>query len=157
MEAKKILEAAGAKVIMTRTSDVEGSPKKEKASDIEELQARCDIANKAKADVFVCIHMDSFSSREARGTTGYYYSKGTASSRRLASLVQASVVRQLNTQSRGAKSCNFYVVRKTRMPATLVEIAFLSNASEEKLLTSAAGVQKAAQGVADGIAEFFKK
>ena len=157
MEAKKILEAAGAKVIMTRTSDVEVSPKKEKASDIEELQARCDIANKAKADIFVCIHMDSFSSREARGTTGYYYSKGTASSRRLASLVQASVVRQLNTQSRGAKSCNFYVVRKTRMPATLVEIAFLSNASEEKLLTSAAGVQKAAQGVADGIAEFFKK
>lgn len=157
LEVKKLLEAAGAKVIMTRTTDVEVSPKKENASDIEELQARCDIANKAKADVFVCIHMDSFSSREARGTTGYYYSKGTASSRRLASLVQSSVVRYLNTQSRGAKSCNFYVVRKTRMPATLVEIAFLSNPSEEKLLTTAAGVKKAAQGVADGIAEFFKK
>lgn len=157
MEVKKLLEASGAKVIMTRTTDVEVSPKKENASDIEELQARCDVANKAKADVFVCIHMDSFSSREARGTTGYYYAKGTASSRRLASLIQSSVVRYLNTQSRGTKSCNFYVVRKTNMPATLVEIAFLSNPSEEKLLTSAAGVQKAAQGVADGIAEFFKK
>lgn len=43
------------------------------------------------------------------------------------------------------------------MPATLVEIAFLSNPSEEKLLTSSVGVKKAAQGVADGIAEFFKK
>lgn len=157
LEVKKLLEAAGAKVIMTRTTDVEVSPKKENASDVEELQARCDIANKAKADVFVCIHLDSFSSREARGTTGYYYTKGTANSRRLAGLIQGSVVRYLNTHSRGTKSCNFYVVRKTYMPATLVEIAFLSNPSEEKLLTSAAGIKKAAQGVADGIAEFFKK
>lgn len=157
LETKKLLEASGAKVIMTRTADVEVSPKGENASDIEELQARCDIANKAKADAFICLHMDSFSSREARGTTGYYYVKGTADSRRLASLIQSSVVRQLNTHSRGAKSCNFYVVRKTNMPATLVEIAFLSNPSEEKLLASSAGIKKAAQGVADGIAEFFKK
>lgn len=157
LETKKLLEASGAKVIMTRTADVEVSPKGENASDIEELQARCDIANKAKADAFVCIHLDSFSSRDASGTTGYYYVKGTADSRRLASSIQSSVVRQLSTNSRGAKSCNFYVVRKTRMPATLVEIAFLSNPREEKLLTSSAGVKKAAQGVADGIAEFFKK
>lgn len=157
LETKKLLEASGAKVIMTRTTDVEVSSKGENASDIEELQARCDIANKAKADAFVSIHLDSFSSREASGTTGYYYVKGTADSRRLASSIQSSVVRQLNTNSRGAKSCNFYVVRKTRMPATLVEIAFLSNPREEKLLTSSAGVKKAAQGVADGIAEFFKK
>lgn len=157
LETKKLLEASGAKVIMTRTADVEVSPKGENASDIEELQARCDIANKAKADAFICLHMDSFSSREARGTTGYYYVKGTADSRRLAGLIQNSVVRQLNTHSRGVKSCNFYVVRKTNMPATLVEIAFLSNTSEEKLLASSAGIKKAAQGVADGIAEFFKK
>ena len=41
------------------------------------------------------------------------------------------------------------------MPATLVEVAFISNPEEEKLLNSDDGAQKAAQGIADGIADYF--
>ena len=62
---------------------------------------------------------------------------------------------QIGTSSRGTQSCNFYVVKHTDMPATLVEVAFISNPTEEKLMNSEDGVQKAAQGIADGIADFF--
>ena len=156
-EVQRLLTASGAKVVMTRSIDTEVSPKHRDATDIDELQARCDVANKAKADIFLSIHMDSFTSGDARGTTGYYYSKGTAAGRRLAAAIEAAVVSRLRTDDRGTKSCNFYVVKHTDMPATLVEVAFVSNPAEEKLMNSNAGIQKAAQGIADGIADFFGK
>ncbi len=156
-EVKRLLEEAGAKVIMTRTTDTEVSPKHRQATDIDELQARCDVANKAKADVFVSIHMDSFSSRSANGTTGYYYIKGSASSRRLASNIQQNLYRKIGTESRGVKTCNFYVVKHTTMPATLIEVAFVSNPKEEKLLYSDKGSKKAADGIVQGISDFFEK
>ena len=146
---------AGAKVTMTRTTDTEVSPKHRQATDVDELQARCDVANKAKADIFISIHMDSFTSREASGTTGYYYTKGSAASKRLAAAIQSELVGQLKTTSRGIKTCNFYVVKHTKMPATLIEVAFVSNPKEEKLLTSKKGVQKAAIGIVNGISDFF--
>lgn len=154
-ELKRLLVQEGATVYMTRETDTEVSPKKDKASDIEELQARCDIANNNKSDVFISIHMDSFSNGAAKGTTGYYYALGSKKSRDLADKVRSALIDQIETQSRGTQSCNFYVVKHTDMPATLVEVAFISNETEEKLLSSEEGVKKAAQGIADGIADFF--
>ena len=147
--------AEGATVYMTRTTDTEVSPKGANASDIEELQARCDVANNTKSDIFISIHMDSFSSSAAKGTTGYYYSLGSQRSRDLADKVRQGVIDQIGTQSRGTQSSNFYVVKHTDMPATLVEVAFISNPQEEQLLNSEEGIQKAAQGIADGIADYF--
>ena len=154
-ELRRLLVAQGATVYMTRTTDTEVSPKHDKATDIEELQARCDIANKNGSDVFISIHNDSFSNGAARGTTGYYYSLGSKKSRDLADKVRLGVIEQIGTQSRGTQSCNFYVLKHTDMPATLIEVAFISNPEEEKLLDSEDGVRKAAQGIADGIADFF--
>lgn len=154
-EVQRQLIAKGARVVMTRSDDTEVSPKKEKASDIEELQARCDIANKAKADIFVSIHMDSFTNSVPSGTTGYYYSKGTKAGVRLSKCVADGVTEALSTGNRGNKSCNFYVVKHTDMPATLVEVAFISNEKEERLLNSEAGIRKAAAGIVSGLEKFF--
>ena len=152
---QKLLTSEGATVYMTRTTDTEVSPKGAAASDIEELQARCDVANRHNSDIFISIHMDSFTNGAAKGTTGYYYALGSKKSRDLADKVRAGVIDQIGTPSRGTQSCNFYVVKHTDMPATLVEVAFISNPTEEKLMNSEDGVQKAAQGIADGIADFF--
>jgi len=154
-ELKRLLIKEGATVYMTRSADIEVSKKRAKATDIEELQARCDVANENNADIFVSIHMDSFTSNAARGTTGYYYSLGDKRSRKLADKIRIGIIDQLGTQSRGTQSCNFYVVKHTDMPATLVEVAFISNESEEKLMDSEDGIRKAAQGIADGIADYF--
>ena len=155
MELKNLLVAEGATVYMTRTKDTEVSPKKSRATDVEELQARCDIANAKDADIFISIHMDSFTNDAAKGTTGYYYGSGSKMSRLLADKVRQGVIDQIGTSSRGTQSCNFYVVKHTDMPATLVELAFISNRAEEKLLHSEAGVKKAAQSILDGIEDYF--
>ena len=156
LELEKMLKAHGAEVIMTRRTDKTVSPKGASASAIEELQARCDIANRAKATIFISIHADSFTNASARGTTGYYYSQteGQASIK-LADCIRKALCEQIRTPSRGTKPCNFYVVRNTDMPATLIELAFISNHEEEKIMSSKDGVLKCAQGIFDGIEDYF--
>ncbi|MBQ3441931.1 MAG: N-acetylmuramoyl-L-alanine amidase [Selenomonadaceae bacterium] len=155
-ELRKLLEAEGAQVIMTREGDTTVSAKGAKASDIEELGARCEVANRVGADIFISIHADSFTRPEARGTTGYYYSKSTSGrGQKLADCIRRNLVEQLGTPSRGTQPCNFYVVKHTDMPATLIELGFISNKEEEKLLSSDEGVKKAAQGILDGIEDYF--
>ncbi|MGM9539993.1 N-acetylmuramoyl-L-alanine amidase [Anaerovibrio sp.] len=155
LELQKKLIAEGASVIMTRTTDTEVSPKKAKASDIEELQARCDAGNDKNADIFVSLHMDSFTNSSPSGTTGYYYVNGSKAGRRLAKELSEALVAELGTGNRGTKSCNFYVVKHTTMPAALIEMAFISNDKEERLMNSEAGVKKAAEGLLKGIRSFF--
>jgi len=149
-----ILTDAGAKVIMTRTSDVDVA--RPSAEAVEELQARVDIANQARADLFLSIHMDSFSTSDAKGTSTYYYAKGTPASQRLADLVRSGIIEQLGTEDRGTKTCNFYVVKHTTMPAALAEVAFVSNPGESQLLTSTDGAKKAALGIYNGIRRYFQ-
>lgn len=152
---QKLLQAEGATVLMTRTTDTEVSPKKANASDVEELQARCDVGNDGNADIFISMHMDSFTNSTPSGTTGYYYTKGSKASQRLAQYVSEGVVTALGTGNRGTKSCNFYVVKHTDMPATLVEMAFISNDKEEKLMNSEAGINRAVEGILNGLRRFF--
>ena len=156
LELEKLLKDEGAKVVMTRRTDKQVSSKGDKASAIEELQARCTVANQAKADIFISIHADSFTNPTARGTTGYYFAQSTGNkSYKLADAIRKALCEQLRTPSRGTKTCTFYVVRHTDMPATLIELAFISNVDEEKLLNSEEGVKKAAQGILDGIEDYF--
>ena len=155
LELEKLLTAEGATVIMTRRTDTEVAARGRHATDIEELKARCEIANEEEADIFISIHADSFTNPASRGTTGYYFSEGSSDSKRLADCIRSALCAELQTPSRGTQPCNFYVVRNTDMPATLIELAFISNPIEEKLLNSKDGVQKAAQGIFDGIEDYF--
>lgn len=156
LELEKLLKAEGANVIMTRRTDKTVSPNGARASAIEELQARCDVANNSKADIFISIHADSFTNSTARGTTGYYYAETEGPmSIRLADCIRKALCEQIKTPSRGTKPCNFYVVRNTDMAATLIELAFISNPEEENLMSSPEGVLKCAQGIFDGIEDFF--
>ncbi|WP_432718636.1 N-acetylmuramoyl-L-alanine amidase [Pectinatus frisingensis] len=153
LKLKRILENAGATVIMTRTTDTSvASPT---ASDVDELQARCDIANKANADIFISIHNDSFTDSAANGTSTYYYGNGSSYSSQLANDLRQGIIEKVHTPDRGTKSCNFYVVKHTDMPASLIEAAFISNPAEEKLLTSDDGSEQFAEGIYNGINKFF--
>jgi len=148
-DLRKLLADEGANVIMTRTSDRDVAS--EGASDIEELQARVDIANKAKADLFVSIHADA-SPELVTGTTTYFY---PGSSDYLARLVQTSLVSQIKLYDRGFQPNDYYVLKNTNMPAILTEAAFLSNPKEEKLLLSPSFNKKVAFGIYTGIQKYF--
>ncbi len=147
-----LLEKAGTKVIMTRKNDrdVFGP----NASAVDELKARATIANVNKADVFVSIHIDAFTNRVAGGTSTYYYQK-TPYDAMLARSIQSFTAPAGGLQDRGARPANYYVIKRTNMPAVLTEIAFISNPAEEQLLNKPDFQQKMAQGIYDGLEKFF--
>lgn len=151
----EMLKQSGAKVYITRKTDTDVAP--QPATDVEELQARVDVGNKTHSDIFVSIHLDSFTSSSAQGTTGYYYVNGSSNSERLARYIKEGVIEQIGTYDRGTKTSNFYVVKHTEMPATLLEVAFVSNPREEAILKSDDGIKKSAQGIFNGIVRYFSE
>lgn len=76
-------------------------------------------------------------------------------SRRLAGLAQEELTAALGLADRGFKQRPFNVVRMGDAPAMLVEMGFMTEPSEERLLTSAAGQQAAAEAIARAISRYF--
>lgn len=119
-----------------------------------ELWERSSLANTIGADLFISIHCNSSIDRSAHGTETFVYRFG-GEAEKLARIVQAKLVAALGTTDRGVKEKSLHVVRETRMPAILVELAFISNPQEEKLLASLEVQRKAARAIAEGVAEYW--
>lgn len=150
---KERLEKMGAKVYMTRTTDkdVYGPH----ASDKDELQARVNVAEKHDSDLFISLHINSSVNRNVGGISTYYFPK-TANDGRLARAVQNELSSNFGVDNLGIREANFYVVKRCTMPAILVELCFISNPKEEKLLAGNWFRKKAARLMADGIEKYFK-
>jgi N-acetylmuramoyl-L-alanine amidase len=71
-----------------------------------------------------------------------------------ASKVQAELGKALRLPNRDLSYAPFYVLARTKMPAILVEVAFISNAQEEALLRSTAFRKQVAGGIARGVAQY---
>jgi len=149
------LEADGANVIMTRTTD--SSPACSNFTTMNDLQSRVDTANNAKADIFVSIHNNSFTNPDVSGTATYYSEDNPQAdkSQQLADNVQDELIKYLGTSDRGVNEAPFYVIKYTNMPAILTEAAFISNPAEEKKLSSDDFRQKIATAILCGIADYF--
>ncbi len=150
---KERLEKMGAKVYMTRTTDkdVYGPH----ASDKDELQARVNVAEKHDSDLFISLHINSSVNRNVGGISTYYFPK-TANDGRLARAVQNELSSNFGVDNLGIREANFYVVKRCTMPAILVELCFISNPKEEKLLAGNWFRKKAARLMAEGIEKYFK-
>ena len=173
VELRRVLLARGYRVVMVRTSDrdvelrdiptwnwSEVTQKWSLAKDghrgiwnsipKDELQGKVDRANAADADLYVSIHNNGSASRAARGTESY----GTyrdPNGVRLASLVNAAIVKRTRLHNRGSHKADFYVLRWSNMPAVLVEGAFISSPADAYLLRQASFRRRIAYGIADGI------
>lgn len=152
--AARLLEARGAKVIMARSGDYDVG-----------LYERTDKANRAKADIFVSIHMNAHPDRSLGGTSTYIYSgngdPGQAAriqeSGRLARYVQAELLKALGLRDAGVREANFAVLRTSDMPAVLAEVAFISNEAEEKMMLTDDFRNRAAEAIVKGIGLYFSE
>lgn len=145
-----ILTAAGAEVKLSRTSDVSLGP------DLNsDLAARTKIANVWGADLFVSVHCNSAISNPQAGGTETYYYPSSVKGLLLANLIQGKLIAALGLNDRHIKQADFAVLRKTNCPAILAELAFISNITEESLLELEVFQQKAAQAIAEGVAEYL--
>lgn len=146
----RLLEQSGATVVMTRDGDM-----------TLELSERVSVANALRADAFVSIHADAIGQqRVASGTSTFYFPENgntpeQSTNRRYAEAIQRELQQVVGLPDRGVLQRRFHVVSNTRMPSALVEVGFIDNPEEEKLLVDPDFQHTAAGGIVQGIVRFF--
>lgn len=138
------LARSGERVLYTRTDD-----------STVDLTYRSTMANSAGATYFVSFHRNS-ASTVGRGVEVYYYTGLSAQSTaaRMAAPVQDALV-ACGFHNRGVKQANFSVLRRTSMPAILVELAFINNEAENAKLD--AEFDRIADAIASALLSFVGK
>ena len=153
-KAKEYLEAEGATVIMTRTSNTFLS-----------LADRNALVRSRHPDLFVSIHCDaSGTSSSAYGTTAYYY---RAYSQPLAKCVHEALVSAYNNQiyaglgrtksDKGTLFGAYRVARVEECPSILVEYGFVTNTAECQALENSTSRDALAKATATGIKNYISR
>ncbi|MBP1930588.1 N-acetylmuramoyl-L-alanine amidase family protein [Ammoniphilus resinae] len=115
------------------------------------LQDRVQLAEDVAADLFLSIHANSFKP-ETRGTETYYY---TEQSKDFASILHKYLIEATNFPDRGVKKQNFYVIKNTTMPSSLLEIGFLTNKEENQRMLDPGFQQNLAEKLSQAIYEYY--
>ena len=147
LKLKQELEKRGFTVLTTRDADRTVS-----------LKDRVDFADAAGPALFVSIHHDSARNRAARGYSVYTGRDNTSfpgASFALALAIQSRIVKLPEVVDRGVRFADFRVL-SAGMPAVLVELGFISNADEEKLMNDPARQAAETAAIADGIADYCR-
>ena len=164
LRAGEILASRGVEVIYTRTNDTFIS-----------LAGRSGIAAKHKADAFVAIHANYAENQTARGietfTLPFATMPSTSAESSMPTIarvgnandnantilgheIQRRMPGRLGEADRGLRHARYQVLRDTPCPAVLIEIGFLSNATDSRNLASNWYRDRIALAIADGVCAF---
>lgn len=139
----KLLEQKGIQAVLTRDSDY-----------FVDLQPRVDLAERANADLFVSIHANSLPTRpDISGLETYYFDSGS----RLAQTIHNSVLQNTNVRDRRVRKARFYVLRKSSMPAVLVEVGFVTGREDSPKLATSAHQNQLAEAIVQGILQYIRQ
>lgn len=150
---KKILMARGYQVYMVRSTNNVNISNKQRAV----------RANKSGADIYIRIHADASASSSVRGASMLYPSASNAyvkrlskPSKKLSDCILKSYCKKTGIKSRGLiKRDDLTGTNWSKIPVTLIEMGFLSNASEDRFMNKSANQEKMASGIADGVDDYF--
>jgi N-acetylmuramoyl-L-alanine amidase len=165
-QLRPLLQAKGFKVIMTRENDV-----------FLPLQLRAHIANQTRDSIFVSLHFNATSNRDATGFEIFSLtprgapstaddslalsfvnmqagSPVDAQSFELSAAVYHSMLGHIPEYDRGIKRARFAVLRLTKIPAILVEGGFLSERNDSKSVANPAWRTKLAEAISVGIENY---
>lgn len=153
-QLKKELEKRGYEVVLTRKNH------KKALSCVKRAQ----IANDAKADIFIRIHADAISSGSVTGATALYptmnnpYIKRLSKkSKRLSKCVLDAMCKNAGTKNRGLSGRDDLTgTNWANMPVTLIEVGFMTNAAEDRLMQKKSYQKKLVVGIANGVDNFFE-
>ena len=123
------------------------------ASTGSSLRARVDAANAWGADYFISIHTNASPISAATGSEAYVFRVGNDATA-LAEAIVAGIALYTGFPDRGVFSRpTLYVLRRTQMPATLVEIGFITNPTEAALMENDPSLY--ARGIYSGMLAYF--
>jgi len=149
-----MLGQAGAIVLLTRECDMwladPDAPHKKRS----DLTKRVDIANRNNADAFLSIHVNSFFRNRGQRGAQTFSQPGSVEGKILSQFVQNELARVLGNTKRKPKEIDYFI-RHSKVPAVIVEIGFISNPAEEKLLLDSAYQSKTAFAIYCGLVRYI--
>ena len=156
LRLRPLLERAGIRVVLTRTRNAGAS-----MGNI----ARARIANRAGAGLFLRIHADGHPDSTVRGSHVLYPAlrRGWTddvygASKRAAGIVQQELLRALGFPDRGLQErSDFTGFNWSDVPVILVEMGFMTNRTDDRLLATAAYQRRAAIALCRGTLRFLKR
>ncbi|WP_320674421.1 N-acetylmuramoyl-L-alanine amidase [Prochlorococcus sp. MIT 1341] len=147
LQVRSLLESKGVKVSMTRTKEVD-----------LDLPPRVALANRLRASAFVSIHVNA-SRKNKRGVNGietFFYSGWRG--KKLAENIQEQVLNvSPGSPDRGVRQGRFFVIRRTTMPAALVEAGFVTGDLDAPRLARVDHRKKLSFAIAKGILNYLKE
>ena len=114
---------------------------------------RAEISNKYNANAFISIHFDSAEVDSASGTTTYYYSD---KSENLSQTINKYLSRNLPLKNQGSRFQNFMVLRDNARPSILLELGYLNNQGDNKVISSQEYQENIAKSIANALKEYFQ-
>lgn len=151
---KSYLETLGIKVVLTRADGnglYSSNASNYKQSDMEK---RIEIIERAKPDMVISIHQNSFSDSSQRGAQAFYQ-EGDEISLAFAESVQSQLINQLDNARKEANKGDYYLLKECKRPAVLVECGYLTNAEEEALLNTEDYRNRVAYSIMCGVVKYF--
>ncbi len=151
LKTRDKLNTLGYDVIMTRSDDT-----------FVDLYERARIANRNNADIFLSIHHNSTLNNGVRGLEILYCPRGQGTSKTddqypLAEAISKGILEKTKGLDRGIiQRPNLVVIRETNMSAVLIEVGYLSNASEEANIISDTYQNKVVEGIILGVQKYFE-
>ncbi|MGH7509947.1 MAG: N-acetylmuramoyl-L-alanine amidase family protein [Gemmatimonadales bacterium] len=147
LQLRSMLQAAGARVLMTRTIDT-----------AMDFWPRIALAENGGAELLVSIHNnalpDGVNPFTNNGTSVFYNQPRSAP---LAAEIQRALVARLRLRDLGIGRADLAMVRPTWMPSVLVEGMFMMLPDQEAALRSSTGAQRYARGVLEGVRRFLQQ
>jgi stage II sporulation protein D len=134
----------GAKVYITREKN-----------EFVSLSERVKFSNDRKPDITISIHQNVFGDPTMGGTETFYY-PGDAEGKEISEHLHRQLLSALMLKDQGVREADLYILRETNSPAALVNIAFLSNPEEERLLSEPEFRQRAAKAIIHGILAYYQ-
>jgi len=143
LRCEKILKSRGINVELTRTTDKTMS-----------LSERVKFANDRNAYLFVSIHNNSMPAGIRGSMVLYHYTSYRG--KPFAQIMLDNLVKDLGTEKIGIQARqNTVVLRDTKMPAILAEVACMSDPADLALLNTDSFIQKAAESIANSIIQIL--
>ncbi|MGH2819486.1 MAG: N-acetylmuramoyl-L-alanine amidase family protein, partial [Actinomycetota bacterium] len=122
-------------------------------SDDPDTTTRARRANDLEADLFLSLHLNSHTEPTAEGASTYHFG-GSRAGEALAECVQNRLA-QIGQRDCRSHARSYAILKETRMPAVLVEPAFISNPDEAKRLEDPAFQRAVAIAIANGVIDYF--
>lgn len=159
LKLKRLVEQSGGIAIMTREEDKGLYTEKSttlRQMKTEDLINRKALIENAGCELFVSIHMNSFTNSKYSGAQTLYYD-GYPENEKLASIIQEELKIVLDKDNRRAAAIrdDVYLIRELPIPSVLVEAGFLSNSEEEIMLQEEEYQEKIAWAIYVGIMKYL--